>query len=103
MKDNKLKNNYENNQVNILFPAIVFFVINVIVQYLQEMQSYGYVMIFSFLIQMITYNLITQSLAYLTCRFFVIKKSKGQNGVWINYIIWIIVMNLGIIVEMINK
>ena len=103
MKGNKLQNNELNSKVNILIPAIVFFVINTIVQYLQQVQNFDFVPLFGFLIQVITYNLIAQTLAYLTCRFLVIKRSEGQKGVWINYIIWILVMNLGVVSEIINK
>ena len=103
MNGNKLQNNELNSKVNILIPAIVFFVINTIVQYLQQVQNFDFVPLFGFLIQVITYNLIAQTLAYLTCRFLVIKRNKGQKGVWINYIIWILVMNLGVVSEMINK
>ena len=103
MKDSKTQNNELNGRVNVLFPAIVFFVINTIVQYLQQVQNQSFVPLFGFLIEVIIYNLITQTLAYLTCRFFVIKRNKGQKSIWINYIIWIFVMNLGVVSEMISK
>lgn len=99
MKTLKNTNNLTPKKRNILLPAIVFYIINTFVYLLQQPDA----PLFGFLISSSVYNLISQGLAYLTCYFIVIKRNKGQKGVWINYIIWTVVMNLGVVSEMLNK
>lgn len=99
MKNNKLQNNEANKTPYILIPASILLVIHTIVQCLYEIHISQTFVSFGALI---VSNLIAQIIAYLTCYFFVIKRNKGQKGVWINYIIWILVFNIGIVSEMIN-
>lgn len=99
MKNNKLQNNKANETPDILIPASILLVIHTIVQYLYELHKSHIFVSFG---AIIVSDIIVQIIAYLTCYFFVIKRNKGQKGIWINYIIWILVFNIGIVSEMIN-
>ena len=37
-------------------------------------------------------SIITAVFAYMTCVFFVFRKNRSQRAVWINYIVWMLIM-----------
>ncbi len=104
MNDKNLMRNNVNDKLNIILPALIFFVINTMVQYYNErsynMFDFDFI---GFCISMFSFNLISQVFAYLTCLFCVIKRNKGQNGVWINYIVWILILNIGVVANLLEN
>lgn len=43
----------------------------------------------------IVYQAIVQFFALMSCHFLVFRRGKEQNHVWINYIVWMFIMNAG--------
>lgn len=76
-----------NNLRRVAIPALVLFLVNLVVCYFTVwMFDWGSHFI---------YQLIVQFFAYATCFYFVLWKGKSQNHVWINYIVWMAIMNAG--------
>lgn len=97
------ENTNSSNNVNIFIPAICFSLVNIIVLYINERPDFEFFSLFEFAVECLVYNAIAQAFAYLTCLYCVLKRNKGQIGVWINYVVWTILLNLGSISEIITK
>lgn len=85
-----------------IIPAFVFFVVSLCVMFMQNPPAIAPLEILGFLASCLVYNGIAQILAYLTCRYLVIEKGKGNREIWVNYIVWTLIMNLGTVAVMLN-
>ena len=72
---------------NATWPATLLFVITFIVQMVEGTN----------VISSLVVCMITEAFAYLTCNYAVIKKGKGIRAIWINYLLWLFFMNIGVV------
>lgn len=86
------------NLSDIALPALSLFIVSLVIQVLIEYFTTFYIN--TYVIASIAIGcLFTQIFAYITCWFFVFRKNKSYKAVWINYIVWILIMNLGSVSE----
>ena len=82
-------------KTGVAIPALTLFVITFVVNFLSAGASFH-------VISAIVMCAITEALAYLSCWALVLRKNKGQQAVWVNYIVWIVLMNLGSVVSLLG-
>ena len=75
----------------VAIPAVVLFIANFAVAVICG----TYTDVFSQIIA----GLIAEFFALITCYYLVIRKNKASSHIWANYIIWILIFNLGILAE----
>lgn len=79
----------------VKYPALVQFVVSFIVLCLNDP-----VIIPIFIVSHLISCALGQLFSYGCCWAFVLRKGKGQYHVWINYIVWILLLNLGTVAGM---
>ena len=91
------------NLSSVAWPSLVFLLITLLVQYIDYQPMLASLFdIGGWLISSLVACIIWQVLAYISCWAFVLRNGKPQNYVWINYIVWTILANLGNISTMLN-
>lgn len=86
------------NLSDAAWPALSLFVVSLVIQVLIEYITAFYIDTYS-IASIAIGCLFAQIFAYITCWCFVFRKNKGYRSVWINYIVWILIMNLGRVVD----
>lgn len=86
------------NISEVMWPALALFVVTMLIQSLIEYYSAAYLNTFIFASLAIG-CLFSEIFAYITCWAFVFRKSKSHRAVWINYIVWILIMNIGTVYD----
>lgn len=84
------------NVATVIKPALMLFFVSTFVLVLEDtsflLSPYAFG---GWLISLLSYQLISQILAYVTCLALVLMKNKGKEAVWGNYIVWTIILNIG--------
>lgn len=76
------------NLRRVALPALALFIVNLICTLLFDPYTFD-------LGSHLVYQAIVQLFALMSCHFLVLQKGKEQNHVWINYIVWMFIMNAG--------
>lgn len=76
------------NLRRVALPALALFLINYVCTILFDPYPFDWG-------SHIVYQAIVQFVALLSCHFLVLNKGKEQSHVWINYIVWMVIMNAG--------
>lgn len=88
------KNNIENSSDKIEFKRLVFPIIVMTVGYLiAQIIGRMYAGIGAFIVAALILNVF----AFITCWAFVLRKNKSDAHIWINYIVWLVLISIGTI------
>ena len=92
-----------NNFSKVIKQAGLLFLVSIVVNALYSPPEISSALdIVNWLISFGVSQLLFQIFAYITCLFLVIKKAKGENAIWINYIVWIFIANFGFVSELVG-
>lgn len=83
---------------SVAVPSMVLVIISFIVSNLQKPFVFSVYEVSAFCGS----ALFELGLAYATCWALVLRKNKGVNAVWINYIVWILLLNTGSIARLLG-
>lgn len=81
------------NLKSVLSQSIFLFLITFLIGNMKDYLSFGISPYF--VLSNIVTCIIVEVFAYITCWALVIKRGKSSNAIWINYIVWAIIMNAG--------
>lgn len=83
----------------VSYPALILLIISTIVQcFYMPIVSPIVAWILSLLISLA----LGQAFSYITCWALVLRKGKNRRYVWINYIVWILILNIGVVTEILE-
>ena len=97
------------NLQNVIWPAAITFIITLLLSYIANIPYFEDGHIFENLpfMQWLVINilpcLLVQLLAFLTCWFFVMRKTENVKLIWINYLVWFLIDNVQNIIEIIDR
>ena len=87
----------------VLWPAMTLFVVSFLVLAIHDPLAYfnaGFLAVW--LGSHLFSCLLGQVFAYITCWAFVLRRDKGYRQIWTNYIVWILILNLGTVASMLS-
>ena len=86
------------NLSSVGWPALALFIVTLLIQGLIVYYTHFSFYIFD-AISLCIAGVICEVFAYMTCWSLVIRKKKDDNWIWINYIVWMLIMNLGSVAD----
>lgn len=99
------KRNLKTASMPTMFLFVTTFLIQNLIDYFSLPASYEPTVLW-FILNMagwIVTCIILSVFAYMTCWALVFRRNKSERHMWINYIVWWLIMNLGTVADFLNK